>query len=643
MAEFRVGRGHDGPARVGEFLLKDTSYTTPLLTFHDISTNSIIGSGTLGRDIPLSEQPVIVTLPFVSNIDELSLDKIRDSDVFLLPSLLSFGSLTPNTPELILDYQSQALMSLKSYIEPSRAVLRVPPEISPESFSKKISNFLETGIIGAAFVFNGQLGPQDSGSFQLRSQLPLSMMALALGRITPGLIPLLHYFGFDVIDVNYAQEAAFQNIRLWRNGLETIEPDKEPRYCPCPSCSNLNKDEENYSNIILEHNLEIYRSVLSESVQAMRIGRLRWLVESLTHNSPAMASLLRIVDRDNYQFIEEFTSSIGNETIPLIGPESYNSPAVRRFRENVVNRYTPPRGKQIIILLPCSARKPYSDSKSHRRFTEVISTALGSVQPKVAEAVLTSPLGLVPRELERIFPAAQYDIPVTGDWDAEEIAIGAKALSSYLSKFDSSAVIVAHVSGGYLDIVRASEPEIEQSIIYTTHEASATSSESLEKLQESLMELRDVLSIQNEPRTLLREIITATADYQFGKRAGGLLVPKDAKLKGKPYKLILCQIDGEQVCSYVAESGTLSLTLEGGKKLSSLGRYWVRLDVESVKGGSIFAVGVQEADTAIRPGDEVIVINNNNDVIGVGRSDMSGREMCELNWGRAVTLRHKVE
>ncbi|MHA2044234.1 MAG: DUF5591 domain-containing protein, partial [Candidatus Thorarchaeota archaeon] len=178
----------------------------------------------------------------------------------------------------------------------------------------------------------------------------------------------------------------------------------------------------------------------------------------------------------------------------MIGPESFNSPVVRRFRENVASRYTPPPGKQIVLLLPCSARKPYSDSKSHRRIAEVTSVVLGSIQPRVSEAILTSPLGLVPRELERIYPAAQYDIPVTGDWDTEEITVGAKALSTYLSKFDGSAVLIAHVSGGYLEIVRAAEPEIEQSIIYTTHESRATSRESLDNLQESLSELKDVLS-----------------------------------------------------------------------------------------------------------------------------------------------------
>jgi archaeosine synthase len=180
-------------------------------------------------------------------------------------------------------------------------------------------------------------------------------------------------------------------------------------------------------------------------------------------------------------------------------------------------------------------------------------------------------------------------------------------------------------------------------LIYTTPEGRATSRESLNALEESLIDLKEILSITGGPRTELEEIVSATADYQFGEGAGKVLVPEHAKLKGKPYRLILCNVNEEQVCSYVAESGTLSLTLAGGRLLAPLNRYWVRLDVPKIKGGSIFAVGIQEADFAIRPGDEVIVINESGEVIAVGRSEMSGREMCELKRGRAVTVRHKKE
>lgn len=640
MVEFRIGRGHDGPARVGEYILGSTTYYTPVLTGSFISSDSIIAYGTLGRDKPLSDNPMLISLPFVSQVDELPLSDMRDYDSVILPSLVSLAAIAPDASELVFDYQHEVLSRITPIIDPSRTIIRIPSETNPDSITK----LTEFGSHGAAFSFNGQLGPQDFGAINLRSRLPLFMMALAVGRIEPGLIPLLHYTGFDIIDIGHAQESAAKGLRLWKNGNEKIELGKDRRFCSCPACAKLDTAKpEDLLNILLEHNLSIYRSVISESKEAMKSGRLRWLVESSTHNSPAHASLVRLVNRELYPFIEEFSPTTGPDALPVIGSESYNAPVVRRFRDYVASRYSAPANKPIILLLPCSARKPYSDSKSHKRFTAVIESAMYGMESKVAQVILTSPLGLVPRELERIYPAGQYDIPVTGDWDTEEIEIGANALVTHLKKFSNSSVVIAHVSGGYLDIVRAAESKIEQSLIYTTPEGRATSRDSLDALEETLLELKEILSISAGPRIELEGIVSATADYQFGEGAGKVLVPEHAKLKGKPYRLILCRVDGEQVCSYVAESGILSLTLAGGRLLAPLNRYWVRLEVAKVKGGSIFAVGVQEADYMIRPGDEVIVINGSDEVIAVGRSDMSGREMCELKRGRAVTIRHKKE
>ena len=38
----------------------------------------------------------------------------------------------------------------------------------------------------------------------------------------------------------------------------------------------------------------------------------------------------------------------------------------------------------------------------------------------IHEVIITSPLGIVPRELEIVYPAASYDIPVTGIWEGYE-------------------------------------------------------------------------------------------------------------------------------------------------------------------------------------------------------------------------------
>jgi len=643
MAEFRIGRGHDGPARVGEYIMNDVAFETPILIGPEISRANSLHYMTLGRE-SAGQRSMISSIPFTMKPEELAKAEENNSGSILLPSMISFSSLSANASILLLRNQIEFINSVEDAIDPSRLIIRVPENIDFQVFESYLHDFHSMGIRAAAFTFDGLLGSVDTESIHLRSALPASWLSIALGKIVPSMVPFLFYTGFDIIDSGYSIEAAVTGTRLWRNDSEQIEQGAPHRFCSCIHCVSFS-DESNSKLIetLQNHNLDIYNEVLSESIHAMNTGELRWLVESMTHVSPSHASFLRQVDKQSYSFLEEFTPTSGADVVPLIGPESYNSPVVRRYREYLEARYTPPSGKEIVLLLPCSAKKPYSDSKSHRRFLETIESALGRTVGSVAQVILTSPLGVVPRELERVFPAANYDIPVTGDWDAEETELGAAALIHYLNKIDSASTVVAHVSGGYLGIVKSAESKVSQSIIYTTPETSATSWESRQALHETLVDLKNVLQLKDTPPRQLEEIVRATADFQFGSGAGDMLVPENAKLGGKPYRQIVCRIEKEQVCSFIASSGSISLTLSGAKLLTPLNRYWVRLDAPQVKGGSIFAVGIKKADSKIRPGDEVIILNNEEEVIAVGKSEMSGREMCELTRGRAVSIRHKMK
>src|SRR5256886_13480076 len=100
-------------------------------------------------------------------------------------------------------------------------------------------------------------------------------------------------------------------------------------------------------------------------------------------------------------------------------------------------------------------RSPSSASRSHRRFRDA---TLASANPSVAHGVVvTSPLGLIPRELERFHPARDYDIPVTGDWSRDEAAIVIEDLSAFLAanRYDA---VVAHL-GAEAPIVHEALPE----------------------------------------------------------------------------------------------------------------------------------------------------------------------------------------
>jgi len=647
LLRFELGRGHDGPARIGIIRTESDQVTTPvLLSTSAKSVHGIMRCYVPGRDVVTTSDLSLAVIPSLMSDSPTTATEVRDSDLVLLPSMPAVTSLGTDAKKAVLRAQTRLLGNPGEGLPGQRSILRIPPGMTAEDLAPLLRTAGDAGVRAAAVTLRGDFGPDDYQSLETRTLLPRHWFAIVLGRLEPAVIPLLYYLGFDAFDISCAGAAAAQNTRQWQMDSESLDKSSAgPRFCPCAACHERDLASlagRDLASALQQHNELVYTTVLSEAIGARSSGKLRWLVESRTHHSPAAAAILRRIDRGMYPFLEEFTPTTGAGTMPLIGPESYGAPAVRRFREIVESRYIPSPNKKLILLLPCSAKKPYSESKSHHLFKDVTESALGAAQSLVDEAILTSPLGLVPRCLERVYPAAYYDIPVTGDWDAEETEIGSRALAAHLRKFSSDAVVIAHVTGGYAEIVRQTEEQSTQTIIYTPQGDSVTSRDSLDSLHETLVEMRDLLGLKPSRWNENEEAMRAVADFQFGTGAGSALIPAGSRLNGKIYRTITCRLGGEQLFAFMADSGSVSLTLHGGRLLWPLHRYFVRFDGKELTGGSLFAVGVHEADPAIRPGDEVVVVNVDDEVVAVGKSEMSGLEMCEAENGRAVSLRHKV-
>jgi archaeosine synthase len=60
-------------------------------------------------------------------------------------------------------------------------------------------------------------------------------------------------------------------------------------------------------------------------------------------------------------------------------------------------------------------------------------------------------MGVVPRELELVYPAAHYDVAVTGYWDLEERGWVSGCLRDFIDNNHFSKVI-AHVEGRYVEV-----------------------------------------------------------------------------------------------------------------------------------------------------------------------------------------------
>lgn len=294
--------------------------------------------------------------------------------------------------------------------------------------------------------------------------------------------------------------------------------------------------------------------------------------------------------------------------------ESLYRPEAVRWRQRM--ELMKPLG-DTVVLLPCSMKKPYSNSKSHQKFRKVTRS--------YQELIITSPFGICPRELENTFPIQSYDVGVTGSWSQDEIDESGKLLEKYVKGKN----VIANVSGGYEEVCKQYLDEC----VYTCRDGRPTSPDSIYNLR---MELKGHQKINRRDKVLneLRSIAT----YQFGKD-GYKFIPDDVKTKGSYHRKIIS--NGKQLAMLNQDVGLYRLNLYGGEILKDLNIHIVNIDFD-LETNTVFAPGIKKADHNIIPNDEVVVVKD-NEVVGVGKAILTGREMEQCHNGIGVKIKHRVK
>ncbi len=414
----------------------------------------------------------------------------------------------------------------------------------------------------------------------------------------PWEIPLLVYLGVDYFDSTSAKYYASLGCKFTKNRMiSTKKSFKE----------------------LCEYNESVLEDILEEVKYCIKEGSLRNLVEETTVSDPYLRANYRRYTPD----IRNIPLSKGKKIMVTI--DETRIPEVKKYIERAKN-YDP--FTNVVVLLPCSSKKPYSYSKSHQLFINAINSAGFPVE----ELILTSPYGVVPRALEGV---VDYDIPVTGEWSTEEIEFINKYLRNYIERAKNKfgdVKIIAHLPEHYMEIL-----DLENLDYIKTAEDNPTSDESLRNLKDTLKEIKNEYLKDTDLGTKHQQRIhnyQELAKFQFGKN----FIPDDVVVKGRHRKFFIKK-DGKQIqiCSLNEENGLFVLTADAGELLGKVN--WVEVNFEVKKGGSLFAPGFKDCDENISVNDEVVIVKDDK-VIGVGRALMSGAEMKKAKHGALVNIRH---
>ena len=432
----------------------------------------------------------------------------------------------------------------------------------------------------------------------------------------PNEIPLLTYMGVDYFDNSSASYYASKGYKFTKNRMMTTTIK---------------------FNELIERNEFVIKELLEETKYCIKDGSLRNLVEETSISNPYLRGNYRRFNPD----VRNISLSSGKKIIVSI--DETTIPEVKKYIERLGNyeAFT-----NIIVLLPCSSKKPYSFSKSHQYFIN----SIRSSNTVVEEVVLTSPYGVVPRALEGI---VNYDIPVVGAWSSEEIEFINKHLKTYLdnvyNKFGTITVI-AHLPEHYYEILDKNLIE-KYDIICTVEDNKPTSNNSLATLKDTLKEIdgakyniddnTDKDNDNNAPIKANRPSIRKQVMHNYQQLAkfqfGSNFIPDDTVIKGR-HKKFFAKLNNKltQICSLNYENGLFVLTYDGGKLLGK--NKWVEVNFKAKK-GSLFAPGFKDCDETISVGDEIVIIYE-DEILGVGRASMSGAEMKKARNGALLNIRH---
>ncbi len=438
---------------------------------------------------------------------------------------------------------------------------------------------------------------------------------------------LLTYLGIDLFDSSSAIVAARDNIMFFSDG-EYKKEELTELPCNCPICCKKEKSSELSFEEILSHNYYMFFNELKQVRNMIKTGNLRNYVEKKVQANPMHATILRNMDTRHYNYLEENTAVVNSKTIYATSIESFSRPEIKRFQKRVIHRYRKPSLAKILLLLPCSARKPYSFSKTHRFLRRKV---LETNNPDIIhELIITSPLGLVPRELELTYPAANYDIPVTGIWSEDEKKMIKELLTNYLSKNKYEKIIV-HLPENIVDFIK---DVIKKPVVSCIN--SPTSDESLENLYTILEETSSSFK-KVDKKERQNQNVESLASFQFGIKPARVLL-KNTSISGRYPNLRITQ-DKKQIGMLTGDRGFISLTLEGAEKIKEVYENKVDISDDFKPKGSILAPGIIDASDNIRIGDEVLIFRKNK-LAGVGAACMNGFDMKKLGFGEAIKIRH---
>ncbi len=446
-------------------------------------------------------------------------------------------------------------------------------------------------------VLQNRIGASSLISTVMRAKelLGYNKLLYVPGISDPYIIPAMFYLGVDVFDDLAAQIEGVNHTSYTTFGRVKVEKDSSLEN------SEFLRKEVELLGIACENDM------LIEAVEKFNVS----------HKN---TEILRKLQNNHYEKYENMYP----RATPAIFAGTLNSlgrPDIVRYNRYIREEYAKPNNARVALFIPCSAKKPYSHSRSHMALIE----AIGKYRKYVHEIIVSSPIALVPRDLEEAYPPAFYDIPVTGKWYYEEIESIRKSMESFTRR-NAYESIIFFLPEDMKFIEDFNMPNSEF----------ITWDKKKENPFDVLLERLSSINMDTGPRRdYLMEKLSSVAAYQFGN----WIVPYIQKMKLiKSYNQFMLSSSGKPNLIYNEKHGKLTINREGAWMFLKESKFCVEID-NFRPTASVYGMGVLGSTPEVRREDEVVV-HHNGEFRGVGVAKMPHDLLGKVKKGIAIKMRN---
>jgi 7-cyano-7-deazaguanine tRNA-ribosyltransferase len=674
MTHFEI-RAKDGLARLGRFETKHGTVTTPLLMpvvhpgkaevapkqlmtefkFQMLITNSyIIKSSDRFRDVALNEG--------VHSLLDFNGPIMTDSGTFQMYTHgLPEGEIDPiDIVRFQREIGSDVGTILDVFSDPNAARARVEQDVSVSAERARASVTEKGDMLLAGTVQGGvypdlriqaaeQMGALDIDVYPIGGVVPLmeryryaDIVRVTLAAKThlpperpvhlfgcghPMLFAQAALMGCDFFDSASYAKFAESGRMLFPTGTVQLEGLRELP-CECPACCSttidelMSLDKAARALLLTRHNLYISGAEIRRVRQAISDGKLLELAAIRARGHPTLYEALTVF-LDKMMSIESSAPSADSTSVFYTGPETAKHPLLRSFQQRILERY-PYRRTNTLVLVPDMGSRPFSDSNP------VIEDMVRIRESEEMLLFYVTPIGVVPWELEHVYPAQQCIFP--GELDAECLSVAGKNMNTLMNnvQFDSC--------------------------IWVSRETPTNALLASIERDERVMKVSSVSELADKlPPPSLKGVswqtrmIEAVLAYQWGIASEGQsrFTGFEITLSRSTGKIRYILNDGNVLFTLVPTTGLLTPTYEGGRILLESGLksdYTVVVDDDAApfvaQGKSTMTKFIKWASPHLKSGEEVLVLNSSGELLGTGKAVLDGKEMTAFKRGAAVIMRH---